>query len=97
MTFERRDTATIMDGMVVRYRGKVHYVNAPKISASRNCVMVSGHLEIYTHDDMCDVHEVLRTAWEQHRRLRSGRDPWTEAELPHNRIEASTPATAGKE
>jgi hypothetical protein len=42
MIFEREDTPTIMDGMVVRWYGKVYYANKPEISASRNGVCISG-------------------------------------------------------
>jgi len=40
--FEKKITATIMDGEVVRWQGKVNWTNVPEISASRNGVLICG-------------------------------------------------------
>ena len=42
MKFEKKITATIMDGEVVRWQGQVNWVNQPEISASRNGILICG-------------------------------------------------------
>jgi hypothetical protein len=42
MLFERNETPTIMDGLVVRWTCKTGWVNRPEISASRNGVCING-------------------------------------------------------
>ena len=42
MKFEREETPTIMDGLVVRWTFNTGWVNKPEISASRNGVCISG-------------------------------------------------------
>ena len=42
MEFDREETPTIMDGLVVRWYGKVGWSNKPEISASRNGVVIYG-------------------------------------------------------
>ena len=40
--FDREETPTIMDGLVIRWTMKVGWSNRPEISASRNGVCLSG-------------------------------------------------------
>jgi hypothetical protein len=67
MTFIRVVTATIMDGMVVRYQ-----CGDNEISASRNCVMVSGYFRISSPESMKAFEEALQNALAEHVVLKSG-------------------------
>ena len=42
MKFEREETPTVMDGIVIRWRAIVGWHDIPEISASRNGVLISG-------------------------------------------------------
>lgn len=44
--FDREETPTIMDGLVIRWTMKVGWASKPEISASRNGVGLSGHWPI---------------------------------------------------
>lgn len=62
MKFEREDTPTIMDGVVVRYK-----FGAFEISASRNGLMVQGGSSLIDdYGDLQMVIEYLHRAFRQH-------------------------------
>lgn len=62
MIFEREETPTIMEGRVVRWKGKVPWANYPEISASRNGVLISGAWPVVTDVEsiISQLNEALR-------------------------------------
>jgi hypothetical protein len=68
MEFLRKDTSTIMDGMVVRYQ-----CGGFEINTSRNGVSTHGAMPIIHHQDDLDiVVEYLKRAFRQHAAMQSG-------------------------
>lgn len=78
MIFERKDTPTIQDGIVVRYT-----CGPLEISASRNGVCISTDYGMMFTDRDCpeEIFECLRRAHAQYVQLRRGGTPWTQADL----------------
>jgi hypothetical protein len=72
MTFERKDTPTIVDGAVVRYRS-----DNLEISASRNGVCVSGLGCFKNAEELLVFKKYLQLALSQHLALSWGREPLT--------------------
>ncbi len=68
MEWERVETPTIMDGLVVRWYGKVSWENKPEISASRNGVLISGAFPVLT--DVSSVKAMLDTAHAEYLKLK---------------------------
>jgi hypothetical protein len=86
MIFERRDTPTIMDGLVVRYK------DGPlEISASRRgvCISCDYGLMLTSHEFPDEIHKYLRRAHAQYKHFQIGNTPWTEAQLDEMFAEAS--------
>jgi hypothetical protein len=73
MEFNRDETPTIMDGLVVRWKGKVNYANYPEISASRNGVLISGAWPVMTAAGIEEVHTILDLALNEFVALSSGK------------------------
>lgn len=67
--FERKDTPTIMDGMVVRYQRTASGYNDLEISASRNKVHVAGCLDIHSRSLLMETIQTLATAFVQYQEL----------------------------
>lgn len=66
MKFSRKDTATIMDGMVIRYK-----CGDFEINASRNGVSTNGFMPMIEHQgDLEVVFEYMRRAFRQYVQLR---------------------------
>lgn len=79
MQFIRKDNATIMDGMVVRYQCGFFEINA-----SRNGVSTNGSMPIVNdQEDLEVIIEYLRRAFRQYVQLRTGYRPapFTEEEF----------------
>lgn len=70
--FERRDTPTIMDGVVVRYQeGQDH--RAGEISASRNKVLITGDINIRSRAKLGEVLQTICQAFLQYEHLEPNR------------------------
>lgn len=68
IAFTRKDTPTIMDGMVVRYR-----CGNFEINASRNGISTQGSLPmVWREEDLEVLLDHLRRAFDQYARLSSG-------------------------
>lgn len=67
--FTRRETLTIMDGLVVRWQEDRGKSAALEVSASRNGIMVSGYSASYT--DVERLHVLLDLAQAEYDRLRT--------------------------
>lgn len=73
MEFERKDTPTVMDGMVVRWKGMVEWRNYPEISASRNGVCISGGWPTLGYNDIESIKAKLDEAYTKHQELQQSR------------------------
>lgn len=62
----RKDTPTIMSGLVVRYRWFEASANEPEVNASRDGVSIGGAWPVMTDDEICAVVEILNLARAQH-------------------------------
>lgn len=72
MMFTRKDTPTVMDGMVVRYQIQSE-VYSGEINASRNGVSLSGHWPVFSADDSVIVEEHIARARVQAQHLAQDR------------------------
>lgn len=68
LTFDRQDTPTVMDGLVVRYE-LVSDVYDGEISASRNGVGILGRWPIMTTEQVVAFEETIARARVQHNHL----------------------------
>lgn len=69
----RRQTATIMDGLVIRYEFAANWTNTPEVNASRNGVSLGGSWPIIK--DLSRLLAVLELARMDYEMLRGGREP----------------------
>ena len=88
MSFERKDTATVMDGMVVRYQ-REHPGGESEISASRNKVLVAGDLSIHSRSLLAETIETLCKAFVHYEHLQPNQAALFNRVEPLNEAEAA--------
>ena len=71
MEFTRKETQTIMDGLVIRWYGQVIWVDHPEISASRNGVLISGSWPVVK--SVQEIKDILDLAEAEYKKLAGGR------------------------
>jgi hypothetical protein len=76
--FERKDTLTIMDGMVVRYQSGEGYF---EVSASRNGVHVFNLPRITTEQELERAVNIIKRAYLQHCQLLKNGSTFSEEEV----------------